>query len=107
MQHTDSQNIDTPTLVFLKNPMYARVRMAVKDGLNALGGLSLIDVCDHQRNLREIYGFPLCRQIEYACVIILSQITQRSQINAASLLHLFRRCLYLYWFMKISCSSLG
>ncbi len=41
MQHSDSQRIDTSTLVFLKNPMCVRVRVGVKDGLNGLGGIDV------------------------------------------------------------------
>ena len=36
-------------------------------------------ICVNQRDLRETLGFYLCVKIEYSCVNILSQITQRTQ----------------------------
>ena len=43
-----------------------------------------------QRDQRETSGVSLCVLIEYSCVNILSQITQRTQTNAA-LAALYRR----------------
>ena len=42
-------------------------------------------VCVNQRDLREILGFLLCGLIEYSHVIILSQMAQMTQTNAAGL----------------------
>ena len=70
MQHTDSQSVDTSTLVFLKNPMRACVRIPEINGLNGLEGVdrclgkSAREVCclgfrlRNLRNLRETHwGF--------------------------------------------------
>ena len=56
MQHSDSQRIDTTTLVFLKNPMYVRARMF----LWLLWFDVLLFVCVNQRDLRETLGVHLC-----------------------------------------------
>ena len=54
MQHTDSQNIDTPTLVFLKNPMCVRARVSVVVVVCCFD--VLLFVCVNQRDLRETSG---------------------------------------------------
>jgi hypothetical protein len=63
MQHSDSQRIDTSTLVFLKNPMCVRVRMGGKDGL----------VCSWF-SLRLLFVLPLIDRVLLR--VILPPITQ-------------------------------
>ena len=55
MQHSDNQNIDTTTLVFLKKSMCVRARVLVW----LLWFEVLLFVCDYQRDQREIQGFHL------------------------------------------------
>ena len=65
MQHSDSQRIDTTTLVFLKKSMCVRAREFVwLLWLEVCCFDVLWFVCVNLRDQREILGFHLCILIE-------------------------------------------
>ena len=72
-------------------------------------------VCDCLRNLRETSGFRLCGLLEYSYVVILPQIAQITQRNAASCIISQRKtgCLRLRLFcrfgvcLRLSAGSAG
>ena len=87
MQHSDSQRIDTTTLVFLKNPMCVRARVSVVVVVCCFD--VLLFVCVNQRDLRETFGILPCGLIEYSCVLFSRRLRRlrRGMQQAA----LFRR----------------